>query len=195
MYNFKNIYNNTNNIINNVIKDIINKIVNNENKDLLININNKLNINENDKNLIFIYCSPKVGSTSIVSSLRIFALDIFKIFHIHDEIMLKILINLKTLIPFTINDIIYYNKNLGKNIYVIDIYRSPIEHKISTYFERISIHFNNNEENINNYNLDKIINRFNMIFPYIANEDYFMDKYNINIPYNYDYKDKYILLE
>ena len=35
-------------------------------------------------------------------------------------------------------------KLLGKNVYVIDVYRSPIECKISTFFEKVGVyHFNN----------------------------------------------------
>jgi hypothetical protein len=54
----------------------------------------------------------------------------------------------------SINEIIHYNKKIGKNVFVIDIYRSPIERKISEYFEKLSCHhFNNTDENINKYNI------------------------------------------
>ena len=43
-----------------------------------------ININPNNK-LVFVYSAPKVGSTSIVSSLRIFGIDKFSVIHIHDE--------------------------------------------------------------------------------------------------------------
>jgi hypothetical protein len=37
-------------------------------------------------------------------------------------------------------------------VYVIDVYRSPIERKMSEFFEKIAdMHFNTTEENLNNY--------------------------------------------
>ena len=67
-----------------------------------------------------------------------------------------------------INEIILYNKHIGRDVNVIDVYRSPIERKISAYFEKIGAHhFNNRDEIVNTYNVNKVINRFNNIFPYI----------------------------
>ena len=161
---------------------------------ILNTLNEVLNIHKSqNKNLIFIYSAPKVGSTSIVSSLRIFCSDHFDILHIHDEEMLRVLAHIDGI---TINEVILYNKFLGKNIYVIDIYRSPIERKISTFFEKIgNYHFNDTDQNVNRYNIDKIINRFNNIFPHIGLGDHFIDKYNINIPEKFDFEKKCLLLE
>ena len=161
---------------------------------LLSSINETLNINKFPHNkLIFVYSAPKVGSTSIVSSLRIFGTDKFSVIHIHDEEMLNVLGHVNGI---TVNEIILYNKYLGKDIYVIDVYRSPIERKISAYFEKIgAYHFNNTDENVNSYNVQKIINRFNKVLPYLANGDHFVDKYNINIPDHFDYNNKYLLVE
>ena len=59
---------------------------------LLREINEKLNINKFPKNkLVFVYSAPKVGSTTIVSSLRIFGTNKISVIHIHDEEMLRIL--------------------------------------------------------------------------------------------------------
>jgi hypothetical protein len=163
-------------------------------KNLLNQVNDLLHINKFPHNiLIFIYSGPKVGSTSLVSSLRIFGPDKFSVIHIHDEEMLKILSNINGI---TVNEIILYNKHIGKKVYVIDVYRSPIERKISAFFEKIgSYHFNNTDENINKYNIQKVITRFNKILPYLANGDHFIDKYNINIPKNFDYINKYLLVQ
>ena len=161
---------------------------------LLISVNQILNIDKSNNNsIIFVYSAPKVGSTSIVSSLRIFCLDIFDIIHIHDEEMLRVLGGIHHV---SINEIILYNKFIGKNVFVIDVYRSPIERKISTFFEKIgSYHFNNNEQSVNNYDLNKIINRFNKIFPYLAIGDHFRDRYGINIPELFNTNEKYLLIE
>jgi hypothetical protein len=171
------------------------EIFNEPNKlNLLCNVNQMLNLDKSNNNtIIFVYSPPKVGSTSIVSSLRIYCLDIFDVIHIHDEEMLRVLGSINDV---SINEIILYNKFIGKNVYVIDIYRSPIERKISTFFEKIgSIHFNNSEQNVNNYEVNKIINRFNKIFPYLAIGDHFMDRYNIDLPDQFNFNDKYLLIE
>ena len=121
---------------------------NNEKYKLLVDINEKLYINKNPCNkLVFIYSAPKVGSTSIVSSLRIFGTDKISVIHIHDEEMLRIL---GRVTGVTINEIILFNKHLGREVYVIDVYRSPVERKISAFFEKIgAYHFNNKDEIVN----------------------------------------------
>jgi len=143
--------------------------------------------------IIFVYSKPKVGSTSLVTSIRMFASHLFMVVHIHDEEMLHVLGNIKNI---TINDIISYNQSIGKEVYVIDVYRSPIEVKISAFFEKIdSYHFNNFCSEINKYNMERIINRFNKIFPYIGTGDHFLDTYNIPIPEMFDHDTKYLLVE
>lgn len=159
----------------------------------LINTNELLNINKHQHNkLIFVYSAPKVGSTSIVSSFRIFGIEKIDIIHIHDEEMLRVLANITDI---TINEIILFNRYLGKEVYVINVFRSPIERKISTFFEKIGCyHFNVEDEIVNRYNITKVINRFNSIFPWIGNGDHFIDKYGIKIPERFDYNNKYVLV-
>jgi hypothetical protein len=159
----------------------------------LIKTNELLNINKNQHNkIIFVYSEPKVGSTSIVSSLRLFGIESCDIIHIHDEEMLHVLANIKNI---TVNEIILFNKYLGKDVYVINVYRSPIERKISTFFEKIgSQHFNASDTEVNTYPIEKVITRFNNIFPWIGNGDHFIDKYNILIPDNFDFIKKYVLV-
>jgi hypothetical protein len=163
---------------------------------ILKEANSKLSIsNLKDRGIIFIYCPPKVGSTSLVSYIRIFASKIFTVIHLHDELMLKVLTRITDV---TINEIIQYNAQIGRNVYVIDVYRSPMERKMSTYFEELScVHFNNTEENIDKYNVEKIIKRFNQILPHIANGDHLMDKYNIKelIPEKFDFVNKHLLIK
>jgi len=163
-------------------------------KENLIKANEILNINKFPNNkLIFVYSAPKVGSTSIVSSMRLFGAHCFSIIHIHDEEMLFVLSNIKDV---TINEIILYNTQLGKDVYVIDVFRSPIERKISNYFEKIgSYHFNNTDDKVNTYNVTKVCNRFNRIFPHIANGDHFMDKYNILLPTQFDFVNKFLYIQ
>jgi len=154
----------------------------------LHNINLKLSILHADF-VIFVFCPPKVGSTSLITSLRLSLPSSFTVLHIHDELMLNVLCNITDI---TINEIIQYNCDLGKKVYVIDIFRTPIEHKISFFFENISYHFNNIEDQINNYDINLIIKRFNSLFPYLCNTDYYRQIYNIPLIDTFNFKHKYL---
>lgn len=158
----------------------------------LVSINRQLNIDKSNK-LVFIYTIPKVGSTTLVSSLRVFASKMLSVLHIHDEIMLKVLTHIDNV---SINDIILFNRYLGKEVYVVNVYRSPIERKISAFFEKISAyHFNNTETKVNTYNVDKVIHRFNNIFPWIGeNGDHLLDVYGIPVPDHFDCENKHMVL-
>jgi hypothetical protein len=157
-----------------------------------LGIQDDLNVEKNRK-LIFVYCPPKVGSTTLVSSLRLSASDKLTILHLHNEIMLKVLYNITEV---TINEIIQYNKQLGKQIHVIDIFRTPIEHKMSSLFENIdTFHFNTTITDLKTYDINKIITRFNNLYPHLAPSDHFKDKYEIDVPPIFDFERKYILVE
>lgn len=149
---------------------------------------NKL-FNSCTDNYIFIYTPPKVGSTTLVTSLRISLGKSYNIIHIHDEIMLSVLTGINNV---KINDIIRFLSNQGKNVFVIDVYRSPIERKMSEFFEKISpYHFNNTAENISKYSISRISNRFNKLFPHIENSDHYFDKFDISEPIIFDFDKKY----
>jgi len=145
------------------------------------------------KQFIFIYTPPKVGSTTLVSSLRISLSNSFNVIHIHDDIMLNVLTGIKDV---TVNQIINYLSQQGNIIYVIDVYRSPIERKMSEFFEKISpYHFNNTEENINKYSIQRVSDRFNKLFPHLAIGDHYFDKYDIENPILFDFNKKYTIQE
>ena len=161
-------------------------------------LNDKIFTNEiikNKKTIIFIYTPPKVGSTSLVSSLRLSGARKYNVIHIHDENMLKVLTGFDNKKNVTINELIQYNVSIGKNVYVIDVYRNPIERKMSEFFENLSAyHFNTTDNNILNFNMDLIIKRFNSIFPFIGESDYFFEKYKIDVPQQFDFINKYLLV-
>ena len=142
-------------------------------------------------NYIFIYTPPKVGSTTLVSSLRISLGKSYNIIHIHDEVMLSVLTGIHGI---SINDIIHYLASNGKQVFVIDVYRTPVERKMSEFFEKISpYHFNNSEENINFYSIKRVSERFNKIFPHIENDDHYFEKYNIDNVVPFDFENKYTI--
>ena len=151
---------------------------------------------KNKNTVIFIYTPPKVGSTTLVSSFRVSCSKKVIVLHIHDENMLSIITGIKNNNNVTVNEIINYNSLIGKNVYVIDVYRNPIERKISEYFELLtSYHFNTIDNNIINYKLELLIKRFNSLFPYLGNGDYFFDKYDIDMPSQFNFENKYLLIE
>jgi hypothetical protein len=165
----------------------------NDRLEIIKEANDKIFKEEINSNIVFIYTPPKVGSTCLVTSLRISVSYALTVIHIHDEIMLSVLTNVNNV---TINEIIKYNAHIGKKVYVIDVYRSPIERKMSEFFENISsVHFNNSDENVNKYNINRITYRFNKIFPYLANGDHYFEKYEIEPPAVFDFEKKYLILE
>jgi len=158
-----------------------------EKYNIIINKLFKNNLN----NFIFVYTPPKVGSTSLVTSLRVSLGKLYNVIHIHDEMMLFILTGITDV---SVNDIINYLGSIGKRVIVIDVYRTPIEKKVSVYFEKLSsFHFNISEEKLNTYSIHKIINRFNKLFPYIETEDYYFEKYNLEKRKTFNFEKKHII--
>ena len=81
---------------------------------------------KNKNTFVFIYTPPKVGSTSLVTSLRISYARGLNVVHIHDETMLSVITGIKNNDNITINELIHYNASIEKNVYVIDVYINPI---------------------------------------------------------------------
>lgn len=137
----------------------------------------RLNIRPEAHKIVFIYCPPKVGSTTIVTSLRIFCQHDTDIIHVHGNESFKVLADIKDV---DVLQVIHYLASLGKNVKVIDVFRFPIERLMSFYFENIAVHFNNSAENINqSYPNSLLITRFNNLFLQLKTPDYFHDRYGI----------------
>lgn len=163
-------------------------------------MNTKSYSNSIFRDIVILYCPEKVGSSTIVSSIRVSASDKYMVYHTHDNKIADLLdpdVN-----SINISDILKNNKifnpitNQMRKIYLIDIYRTPIERKISYYFQKISeIHFNNSEQNISNYPIEKLFKRFNDIFPHIQEIDYYSEYYNCGQIDKFDFEKKYIIKE
>jgi hypothetical protein len=139
---------------------------------------------------IFIYCPPKVGSTTLVSSFRMVMNKVANVIHIHNEVMLEVLTGIKNI---KVVELIEYIATKVEKMYVIDIYRTPIERKMSEYFDKLTFHFNNTEDSIKQFGVDRIIDRFNKIYPFLEYDDYYSNTYNIDTPIGFNYEDKYIM--
>jgi hypothetical protein len=147
---------------------------------------------KNKNVLVFIYTPPKVGSTTLVTSFRMSCARKVNVLHIHDETMLSVITGIKNNDNITVNELINYNALIGKNVVVIDVYRNPLERKISEYFELLTCyHFNTSENNLSNYKLELLIKRFNSLFPFLGSSDYFFEKYDIDVPDNFDFDNKF----
>jgi len=161
--------------------------------DVLKHANDKIGLSDTTiRHVVFVYTPPKVGSTTLVSSIRLSAAYKFRVLHLHDEEMLNVLTGIKDVL---IDEIIKYNKYIGRNVYVIDVYREPLERKMSEFFDKLSsFHFNNTAEKINKYNVNRLITRFNNIYPHIANGDHYFDKMTDVIkPVKFDFEKKHII--
>lgn len=146
-----------------------------------------------DNQIIFVYCSQKVGSTSLVSSLRIALNNNYTILHIHNEYTLSILYSIYNV---SVMDIIQYNKEKGKKVIVIDIYRSIVEQRMSLFFENIeTYHFNTRFEDTDTCKMKLIVKRFNQLFPHIKVDDHYREKYGILCPEQFDNNNKYLRIE
>lgn len=141
--------------------------------------------------IIIVYSPPRVGSTSLVSSLRLSGSHIYKVLHIHDEQMLKVVGQIKDV---SVNDIIAYNSDLGREMFIFDIYREPLERKMSEFFGKLaSFHFNADISVIEGYCVERLSKRFNSLFPYIGEEDHFLEIYDgvkKNPPVSFDHNNK-----
>jgi len=162
------------------------------------------------RDIVLVYCPQKVGSTSVVSSIRLSASDQIFTMHTHDEMIFEFT-NKNINFPdsqnsdITVSDILQNTSmmnrltNLPRKIYLIDIYRPSMERKISEFFHEISMfHFHNEEDQVADYPLQKIINRFNQVCPNLDNIDYIREKYRLEpeeIPDAFDFKKKYIRVE
>lgn len=134
---------------------------------------------------VFILCGGKCGGTTLANT---FAKNNFSVTHLH---------GLKTKGMFSSNidcnnTIQFLEKSCEKyeNVYIIDVYRTPIERKISSFFQNISTDL----PNYNNLSIQEIIDYFNNNL--LCNlENYhpinqILNHYNIPLFNNFDFEKK-----
>lgn len=140
---------------------------------------------------VFIFCGGKCGGTTLANTMH---KNNFKTTHLHD-------IKCKGIYQSTIdienNDLfdILQNNSKDKSIYIIDVYRTPIERQISGFFENISIFVPNYKE----LNIDELIFIFNTKYLYNI-ENYhpinkLLNHYSIPLFQTFDFDKKYNLIE
>ena len=149
------------------------------------------------RDIVILYSPPKVGSTTIVSSIRLSASDKFIVFHTHKKKILETTVSGEK-IELNIDDlksnVKYYieKKIMVRNIYIIDIFRTDVERKMSEYFQYLcNFHFNNLDINMSDYPVEKLIKRFNDIYLHDNGGDYYNNHYGIDKISKFDFEKKY----
>ena len=132
---------------------------------------------------IFVYCGGKCGSTTLHNT---FLKNNYKTMHLHSNDYYKYSLNKKD----DIYNLIDLSSNNKDQIYIIDSYRLPIERKISSFFQNISIHL----PEYKNMSIKELIDFFNTHLFYELEEYHSINEvliyYNIPLFNNFDFKKK-----
>jgi hypothetical protein len=143
--------------------------------------------NEYKKITVFIFCGGKCASSTLTTTFN----QYYKTLHVHNEEEFYSTSNQRF---FSIFDVIEYNRKTQEKIYIIDSYRSPIERKISSFFQNINTHL----PNYKNHKLSSLVKYFNAGYIYNLEEYHPMDdimKYYQILPFeSFDFDKKYNLL-
>lgn len=135
---------------------------------------------------VFIFCGGKCGGTTLATT---FEKNDFSVTHLH---------SLKTKGIFFSNincnntiEVLEKSCEKYENVFIIDVYRTPIERKISSFFQNIS----NYLPDYNNLSIQEIIDYFNNNL-LCALENYhpidqILNHYNIPLFNNFDFEKKY----
>ena len=141
---------------------------------------------------IIVYCGGKCGSSTLHTTFKKNGLNSYKI---HDNNYFKYLCNLfKKDTTKTIFDVIDFNVKQNKIIYIIDVYRTPIERKVSAFFQNFE-HLLGNNKLTDDKSIDDIISLFNEKMLYELEEYHsineVMQHYGLAKFTEFDFKNKY----
>jgi hypothetical protein len=133
---------------------------------------------------VFVYCGGKCGSMTLVNTLN---KNGYKSLHLHSNYEYNKNIQNKP----SIFDVIDESCRVHKNVYIIDSYRTPIERKISSFFQNID----KSHPNYNNMTIQEIIDSFNDTFVYKLEEyhsiNHPLTHYNIPLFTSFNFKKHY----
>ena len=109
---------------------------------------------------------------------------------------ISLILNLIKEMPSKFNNI---GAELGREMFIFDIYREPLERKMSEFFGKLaSFHFNADISVIEGYCVERLSKRFNSLFPYIGEEDHFLEIYDgvkKNPPVSFDHNNKLLHIQ
>ncbi len=144
-------------------------------------------INNNIAYDVFVYCGGKCGGSTLNNT---FNMNGMRSFHVHGNGYIRNQLKL----DMNVFDVIDFSRK-QKKVYIIHSYRTPIERKISSFFQNITIHI----PDYKNYSVEQLIKIFNE--KYLMNlEEYhsineIMRHYNIPIFDTFDFEKGYIMKE
>lgn len=122
-----------------------------DSKKKAVNLYNRFTIEKkNDCKNVFVYCSGKCGSSTLLNT---FTNNKFDTIHLHDNSYYKYAYKSKN----SIFELIDKSCKKFDKIYIIDSYRTPIERKISSFFQNIKTHIKNYES----MSIDELVTFFN----------------------------------
>jgi mannosyltransferase OCH1-like enzyme len=138
---------------------------------------------------VLVYCGGKCGSSTLHTTFKKNCLTSYKI---HDNSYFQYVCNIfKKDTTKTIYDVIDFNAKQGKNFYIIDSYRTPIERKISSFFQNIENHI----IDFHKKTTEEIISIFNAKLLYELEEYQSIDEaqhhYGMSIFNQFDFEKKY----
>jgi len=154
-----------------------------------INVNYKQENNTHYDYDVFVFCGGKCGGATLTKTL---SESEYKVCHLHDSKTTGIIeSDIDTKNVFNIIDEI----SKTKTVYIIDVYRRPIERKISAFFQNIDIEL----PNYKNYETDELINYFNLnCLLYLENYhpiDEVLEHYKLPLFNSFDFKKGYNIIE
>jgi hypothetical protein len=136
---------------------------------------------------VFIFCGGKCGSSTLNATFNKY----YKTLHVHSKEEFYTTSNQTC---YSIYDVIEYNRKTQEKIYIIDSYRTPIERKISSFFQNIHHHFPNYKKHM----LRSLVKYFNAGYIYNIEEYHSINEimmhYNLPLFDTFDFEKKYNLL-
>jgi hypothetical protein len=141
---------------------------------------------------IFVYCCGKSGSSTLHKTFS--SLD-YKSIHVHNNYYYAIGLNKDE----TIFNVIERSKLCFEKIYIIDSYRTPIERKISSFFQNEIYDYIKNDD-CNNVDIQFLIDKFNNDKHIYHLETYnsmdeVLEYFNIKPIDSFDFEKKYYIYE
>lgn len=141
---------------------------------------------------VFVYCGGKCGSSTLHNTFEKNGLSSIQL---HDQYYFRNFLYKNPDSKLTIFDVIDYNKRYKSNIYIIDAYRTPIERKISSFFQNI-------KKTIPNYmelSVEQLIEIFNTEYIYKLEEyksiDEVFEYYKLPTFKTFDFNKKYSIFK
>jgi len=148
-------------------------------------VNKKNNAEEHFN--VFIYCGGKCGSSTLFETF----LKHFKTTHVHSNYYYINILRKNT----SIFDVIDVSCKKHEYVYFIDSYRTPIERKISSFFQNLKLHLPNYKD----LTIDDIIRFFNTKLIYRIEEYHSINEvmtyYNVPLFKTFDFDKKYNIVQ